>query len=96
MNTTREREVTLFGGECVAQGCRGRRSDLPINKNTSRWIAVIVGGLMLGFAGAATAIHRYPTPQHVNASPNFDLVFSAFDTHPNFNQVFSAFDDVLW
>jgi hypothetical protein len=82
MCATREREVTLFGGESVAQGCRGRRSDVPINKNTSRWIAVIVGGLMLGFAGAATAIHRYPPPQHVWG--------------PDFNQVFSAFDDVLW
>ena len=93
MCATREREVTLFGGECVAQGYRGRRSDLPINKNTSRWIAVIVGGLMLGFAGAATAIHRYPPP----TSPNFNQVFSAFDNPtPNSKLVFSSFDDVLW
>ena len=79
MRATREREVTLFGGECVAQGCRGRRSEVP--RNTSRWIAIIVVGLMFGFVGAATAIHRYSPPQHV-ASPNF--------------KQFSVFDDVLW
>jgi hypothetical protein len=82
MNATREREVALFGGDCVVQGCRGRRNGISINKKASRWIAIIVGGLMLGFAGAATAIHRYPPPQHVWS--------------PDFNQVFSAFDDVLW
>ena len=86
MRATQEHEIRLFDGECVAHGCRGRRSDLPINKNTSRWIAVIVGGLMLGFAGAATAIHRYPAPQQqVNTI-----------TTKNFNLTFATFDDVLW
>jgi hypothetical protein len=39
MNATQEYEVRLFDGECIAQGCRGRRSDLPINKTATRHVA---------------------------------------------------------
>jgi hypothetical protein len=85
MRATQEHEIRLFDGECIAQGCRGRRSDLPVNKTASRWIAGIVGGLMIGFAGAAVAIHRHPAPaaQQVSGGPGF--VLSA-----------ASFDDVLW
>jgi hypothetical protein len=83
MNTTQEHEVRLFDGECIAQGCRGRRSDLPIKTTASRWIAAIVGGLMIAFAGAATAINRQPVQQEVNMAPMFTLGASSHD-------------DVLW
>jgi hypothetical protein len=85
MCTTREHEITLFDGECVANGCRGRRSDLHMNKKASRWIAAIITGLMIGFAGAATAIHRYPinAPQQVSGGHLFVLSVASHD-------------DVLW
>jgi hypothetical protein len=56
---------------------------LPVNKKASRWIAVVVAGLMIAFAGAATAIHRQPVQQEVTAAPMFTLAVSSHD-------------DVLW
>ena len=85
MCTTREHEITLFDGECVAHGCRGRRSDLPMNKKASRWIAAIIAGLMIGFAGAATAIHRYPVNAPPQVSGGHGFVLSV-----------ASHDDVLW
>ena len=85
MCTTREHEITLFGGECVAHGCRGRRSDPPMNKKASRWIAAIVAGLTIVFAGAATAIHRYPAPVPQQVSGGHGFVLSV-----------ASHDDVLW
>jgi hypothetical protein len=84
MRATQEHEIRLLG-ECIAQGCRGRRSDLPVNKKASRWIAAIIGGLMVGFAGAAVAIHRHPAPgpQQVSAGHGFTLGVASHD-------------DVLW
>jgi hypothetical protein len=85
MCTTREHEITLFGGDCVAHSCRGRRSDLSLNKKAGRWIAAIIAGLMIGFGGAATAIHRYPinAPQQVSGGHGFVLSVASHD-------------DVLW
>jgi hypothetical protein len=85
MRATQELEIRLFDGECIAQGCRGRRSDLSLNKKVGRWIAAIIAGLMIGFAGAATAIHRYPinAPQQVSGGHGFVLSVASHD-------------DVLW
>ena len=85
MCTIREHEITLFGGECVAHGCRGRRSDLPMSKKASRWIAALVAGLMVGCAGAATAIHRYPAAASQQISGGHGFVLSV-----------ASHDDVLW
>jgi hypothetical protein len=83
MNTTQEQEIRLFDGECISEGCRGRRSDLPVSKAAGRWIAAIIAGLVIAFAGAATAIHRQPVQQEVTAVPMFTLAVSSHD-------------DVLW
>jgi hypothetical protein len=85
MRATQEHEIRLFDGECIAQGCRGRRSDLPVNKTASRWIAAIVGGLMIGFGGAAVAIHRHPAPAPQQASGGHSFILSV-----------ASVDDVLW
>ena len=56
MRATQEHEITLFGGEHIASGYRGRHSGSEISKQTSRRMAVVFGGLLIGFASAATAI----------------------------------------
>jgi hypothetical protein len=53
-------------------------------QQAGRWIAAIIAGLMIGFAGAATAIHRQPAvQQEVTSVPMFTLAVSSHD-------------DVLW
>jgi len=53
--------TTLFGGECIPQGYKGRRSDPEISRKANRRVAVIVCALLVGFTTAATAItmHRH-------------------------------------
>jgi hypothetical protein len=76
MRATYERQATLFGGECVAPGYRGRRSGSQISNQTSRRMAVVFGALLIGFASAATAITVYRpvvTERHVSAGANVNL-----------------------
>jgi hypothetical protein len=56
MRATHERQITLFGGECVAPGYRGRRSGSQIGRRTSRRTATVFAALLIGFASAAAAI----------------------------------------
>jgi len=56
MRATQDHEITLFGGECVAPGYRGRRSGSQIGRQSSRRMAIVFGVLLVGFASAATAI----------------------------------------
>ena len=56
MRATHEREITLFGGECVGPGYRGRRGGSNLSRQTGRRMAVVFAVLLIGFAGAATAI----------------------------------------
>jgi hypothetical protein len=57
MRATQDKQViSLFGGECIAPGFRGRRSAPQFRQQTSRHLAVVVGALLIGFATAATAI----------------------------------------
>jgi hypothetical protein len=74
MRATHEREITLFGGESVARGYRGRRSGSQISRQTGRRTAIIFGALLLGFASAATAITaRHPTAIDRNVSAGANL-----------------------
>jgi hypothetical protein len=75
MHATHEREVTLFGGESVSPGYRGRRSGSQISKRTSRRTAIVFGALLIGFASAATAItvrHSSVTERSVSAGVNLN------------------------
>jgi hypothetical protein len=61
MRSQDHQTITLFGGECIPQGCKGRRSDPEISSKTNRRAAAIVCALLVGFTTAATAItmHRH-------------------------------------
>lgn len=73
MHATHERDITLFGGECVAPGYRGRRHPPQIAKATRRRIAIAVAAALIGFATAATAIsvrHSDHTGRSISAGYN--------------------------
>ena len=75
MRATHEREITLFGGECVASRYRGRRSGSQIGKQTGRRMAIVFGALLIGFASAATAItvrHAGVTERNISAGANLN------------------------
>jgi hypothetical protein len=76
MRAIHERQATLFGGECITPGYRGRRSGSQISKQASRRMAVAFGALLIGFASAATAItvrHTGVVERHVSAGANLNL-----------------------
>ena len=77
MRATHEREISLFGGERVAPGYRGRRSGSQIDSQTGRWMAIALGTLLIGFASTATAItvrHASMTERHITAGANLNPV----------------------
>ncbi len=78
MHANHERQVRLFGGECINPGYRGRRTGTRISKQASRRrLAVIFGALLIGFATAATAFtagHSGLTEPHVNAGANLNVL----------------------
>jgi hypothetical protein len=71
--TQNEQVVTLFGGDYVTQGFRGRRSAPQLSPQASRRLAVVVGALLLGFATAATAVtvrrHQVATDGFSQSTP---------------------------
>jgi hypothetical protein len=70
-----ERDITLFGAECVASGYRGRRTGSQIGKQTSRRMAIVFVALLMGFASAATAItvrHAGVTERNISAGANLN------------------------
>ena len=76
MRAIHEREITLFGGECVAPGYRGRRSGSEISKQTGRRMAIVFGVLLIGFASAATAItlrHSVVADRNISAGANLSV-----------------------
>lgn len=76
MRATQENEITLFGGECVAPGYRGRRSGSEISKQTGRRMAMVIGALLIGFASAATAItvrHSAVADRNISAGANLSV-----------------------
>jgi hypothetical protein len=82
MRAIHEREITLFGGECVAPGYRGRRSGTQISKQTGRRTAIVFGALLFGFASAATAItirHSAKTELNVSAGANLSVPFGSLN-----------------
>ncbi|MEA3025773.1 MAG: hypothetical protein QOF91_1058 [Alphaproteobacteria bacterium] len=48
--------VTLFDGEHLSEGCRGRVSQTATTKPRTRWSAVVIGVLLLGITTAAAAV----------------------------------------
>jgi hypothetical protein len=86
MRATREQEITLFGGERIAPGYRGRRSDSQISKQTGRRTAIVFGVLLIGFASAATAItvrHSAMTERNVSADANHGMLGSSLNLASN-------------
>lgn len=53
--------TTLFNGETLSHGCRGRISRSK-TKASNRWSAVVVGLVMLGATSAATAVTAKRVP----------------------------------
>jgi hypothetical protein len=76
MRATQEQEITLFGGECLAPGYRGRRSGSEISKQTGRRTAIAFCALLIGFASAATAItvrHSAGPDRNISAGANLSV-----------------------
>jgi hypothetical protein len=59
--------ITLFDGERIAPGYRGRRSNLQIATRVRTRIAIALAAALIGFATAATAI----TVRQSNQSERF-------------------------
>ena len=65
--------TSLFGGERIAPGCRGRCSS-NIGRKTSRSVALGFAALLISFASAATAItaRRHVAPEsRISGGANF-------------------------
>ena len=62
--------VTLFDGECVPEGCRGRLGEPDGTKSTIRWSVVLFAALLFGITTAATAV----TVKHISQAPQAGLV----------------------
>ena len=75
MRATHDQQISLFGGECVAPGCRGRRNSPQITKKSSTRLAVVFAAAVIGFATAATAISlRHPAPAERSISAGYNLM----------------------
>jgi hypothetical protein len=82
MRATHDQPVTtLFGGERIAFGCRGRRSGSHLNKRMGRRLAVVFGALLIGCASAATAytVRQSTMPErNIAAGANFTAPASSY------------------
>ncbi len=75
MRATHDQQISLFGGECVAPGYRGRRNSPQITKKSSSRLAVVFAAALIGFATAATAISvRNSAPTEVSISAGYNLM----------------------
>jgi hypothetical protein len=74
MRANQDQQVTLFDGERIAPGYRGRRSELQIATWVFRTrIAIAFAVALIGFATAATAItvrHSNDTERSIRAGAN--------------------------
>lgn len=73
MRATYDQQITLFDGEPIAPGYRGRRTMHVTNKVGAR-IAIAFAAALIGFTTAATAVtvkrHSISVERHISAGAN--------------------------
>jgi hypothetical protein len=72
--TEDQRVITLFSGERIAPGCRGRNNSPQITTKVGCRIAIAFAAALIGFASAASAITLRNSPQperSITAGANF-------------------------
>jgi hypothetical protein len=77
MRAIQDQQVTLFDGERIAPGYRGRRSSPQIATKVRTRIAIAFAVALIGFATAATAItvrHSNDTERNISAGANPGIV----------------------